>query len=87
MSGTRVMLRAKLHRATVTEADLHYEGSCGIDEGLLEAADMREYEQIDLYNVQNGERFSTPTSSRSRAARERSRSTAPRHARPTWATC
>ncbi len=55
----RVMLRAKLHRATVTEADLHYEGSCGIDEDLLEAADMREYEQIDLYNVQNGARFST----------------------------
>ncbi|MDP1790902.1 MAG: aspartate 1-decarboxylase, partial [Methylibium sp.] len=38
----RVMLRAKLHRATVTEADLHYEGSCGIDAALLEAADMRE---------------------------------------------
>jgi aspartate 1-decarboxylase len=56
---SRVMLRAKLHRATVTEADLHYEGSCGIDEDLLEAADMREYEQIELYNVNNGERFST----------------------------
>jgi aspartate 1-decarboxylase len=55
----RVMLRAKLHRATVTEADLHYEGSCGIAEDLLEAADMREYEQIELYNVNNGERFST----------------------------
>ena len=55
----RMMLRAKLHRATVTEADLHYEGSCGIDEDLLDAADMREYEQIELYNVQNGERFST----------------------------
>jgi aspartate 1-decarboxylase len=53
------MLRAKLHRATVTEADLHYEGSCGIAEDLLEAADMREYEQIELYNVNNGERFST----------------------------
>jgi aspartate 1-decarboxylase len=55
----RMMLRAKLHRATVTEADLHYEGSCGIDEDLLDAADMREYEQIELYNVNNGERFST----------------------------
>jgi aspartate 1-decarboxylase len=55
----RIMLRAKLHRATVTEADLHYEGSCGIDEDLMDAADMREYEAIDLYNVQNGERFST----------------------------
>jgi len=55
----RVMLRAKLHHATVTGADLHYEGSCGIDEALLEAADMREYERIELYNVNNGERFST----------------------------
>ena len=55
----RVMLRAKLHRATVTEADLHYEGSCGIDVDLLEAADMHEFEQIELYNVNNGERFST----------------------------
>jgi aspartate 1-decarboxylase len=55
----RVMLRAKLHRATVTEADLHYEGSCAIDSSLLEAADMREFEQIELYNINNGERFST----------------------------
>jgi aspartate 1-decarboxylase len=55
----RIMLRAKLHRATVTEADLHYEGSCGIDEALLEAADMREFEKIELYNINNGERFST----------------------------
>ena len=56
---TRVMLRAKLHRATVTEADLHYEGSCGIDEDLMDAADMREFEKIELYNVNNGERFAT----------------------------
>ena len=55
----RRMLRSKLHRATVTEADLHYEGSCGIDADLMEAADMREFEQIELYNVHNGERFST----------------------------
>ena len=55
----RMMLRAKLHRATVTEADLHYEGSCGIDEDLLDAADMKEFEQIELYNINNGERFST----------------------------
>jgi aspartate 1-decarboxylase len=53
------MLRAKLHRATVTEADLHYEGSCGIDEDLMDAADMKEFEKIELYNVNNGERFST----------------------------
>lgn len=55
----RIMLRAKLHRATVTQCDLHYEGSCGIDEDLLEAADIREFEKIELYNVNNGERFST----------------------------
>jgi aspartate 1-decarboxylase len=55
----RNMLRAKLHRATVTEADLNYEGSCGIDENLLEAADMKEFEYIELYNINNGERFST----------------------------
>ncbi|WP_374592194.1 aspartate 1-decarboxylase [Aquabacterium sp.] len=55
----RIMLRAKLHRVTVTEADLTYEGSCGIDEDLLDAANMHEYERIDLYNVNNGERFST----------------------------
>ncbi|QWE11160.1 aspartate 1-decarboxylase [Polynucleobacter sp. es-EL-1] len=55
----RIMLLAKLHRAVVTEADLHYEGSCGIDENLLEAADMREFEKIELYNINNGERFST----------------------------
>ncbi len=55
----RMMLRAKLHRATVTEADLHYEGSCGIDATLLEQADMRPYERIELYNINNGERFTT----------------------------
>ena len=55
----RVMLLAKIHRATVTEADLHYEGSCGIDEDLLDAANMREFEKIELYNINNGERFST----------------------------
>ncbi|MES2072383.1 MAG: aspartate 1-decarboxylase [Pseudomonadota bacterium] len=55
----RNMLRAKIHRATVTQCDLHYEGSCGIDENLLDAADIREFEQIELYNINNGERFST----------------------------
>lgn len=55
----RIMLRAKIHRATVTECDLNYEGSCGIDEDLLDAADIREFEKIDIYNVNNGERFST----------------------------
>jgi len=55
----RILLRAKLHRVTVTEADLHYEGSCGIDPDLLDAADMREFERIEIYNVTNGERFDT----------------------------
>jgi aspartate 1-decarboxylase len=55
----RIMLLGKIHRATVTEADLHYEGSCGIDEDLLDAADMHEFEKIELYNINNGERFST----------------------------
>ena len=53
------MLRAKLHRVTVTQCDLHYEGSCGIDTDLLDAADIREFEKIELYNINNGERFST----------------------------
>ena len=55
----RNMLRAKIHRATVTQCDLNYEGSCGIDENLLEAADIREFEKIEIYNVNNGVRFST----------------------------
>ena len=55
----RIMLLAKLHRVIVTEADLNYEGSCGIDEDLLDAAQMREFEKIELYNINNGERFST----------------------------
>ncbi len=56
---TRTMLKSKLHRVHVTHSELHYEGSCAIDEALLEAADIREYEQIQIYNVSNGERFTT----------------------------
>ena len=55
----RTMLKSKIHRVTVTRADLNYEGSCAIDEDLLDAADIREYQQIELYNVTNGERFTT----------------------------
>ena len=55
----RTMLSSKLHRVRVTHAELHYEGSCAIDENLLDAADIREYQQIDIYNVSNGERFTT----------------------------
>jgi len=55
----RTMLKSKIHRATVTHSELGYEGSCAIDEDLLEAADIREYQQVDIYNVSNGERFTT----------------------------
>lgn len=53
------MLKAKIHRATVTQVELDYEGSCAIDEDLLEASGIREYEQIEIYNITSGERFST----------------------------
>ena len=56
---SRVLLRAKLHRATLTGADLHYEGSCGIDQSLLDACDILPGEQIEIYNVTNGARLST----------------------------
>ena len=53
------MLKGKLHRVTVTHSELDYEGSCAIDRHLLETAGIREYEQIEIYNVTNGERFTT----------------------------
>jgi len=55
----RVLLKSKLHRVTVTHSELDYEGSVAIDARLLEAADIREYERIEVYNRANGERFST----------------------------
>ena len=55
----RTMLKSKLHRVTVTQAELHYEGSCAIDEDLLDAADIKEYQQIEIWNVNNGARFTT----------------------------
>lgn len=55
----RTMLKSKLHRAHVTHSELHYEGSCAIDEALLEAANILEFEKIAIYNITNGERFST----------------------------
>ena len=54
-----MMLQAKLHRARLTLADLEYEGSCGIDEVLLDATGMIPNQYIEIYNVSNGERFST----------------------------
>jgi len=53
------LLKAKIHRASVTHAELHYEGSCAIDSRLLDIAGIRENEQVHLYNVSNGERFVT----------------------------
>ena len=53
------MLKSKLHRATVTHSELEYEGSCAIDGKLLEMAGINEYEQIQIYDVTNGERFTT----------------------------
>ena len=53
------LLQAKLHRVRVTQADLDYEGSCGIDAGLLEASGLRVNQYIEIYNIANGERFST----------------------------
>lgn len=53
------MLQAKLHRVRVTRADLHYEGSCGIDEDLLDLSGIREFQHIEIYNVENGERLTT----------------------------
>ncbi len=53
------LLNAKLHRASVTHSELGYEGSCAIDSDILDLAGIREYEQIQIYNVNNGERFTT----------------------------
>ncbi|MCU0734783.1 MAG: aspartate 1-decarboxylase [Methylotetracoccus sp.] len=53
------MLKAKLHRARVTHSELEYEGSCAIDGLLLDRSGIREYEQIQIYNVNNGDRFTT----------------------------
>lgn len=53
------MMKSKLHRATVTSADLHYEGSISIDTDLLERADILPNEQVDILNITNGERFTT----------------------------
>ena len=54
-----IALKAKIHRAVVTHVDVDYEGSLGLDGSLLKAAALRPYEKVDVYNVSNGERFST----------------------------
>jgi len=53
------MLKTKIHSASVTMVELDYEGSCAIDDNLLDASGIREYEQIQIYNINNGQRFTT----------------------------
>lgn len=53
------MLKSKIHRATITEADLNYEGSLTIDKELMDAVDLHPYERVMVYNINNGERFDT----------------------------
>ncbi|MEZ6124295.1 MAG: aspartate 1-decarboxylase [Planctomycetaceae bacterium] len=55
----RTLLKSKIHRAKVTEADLNYEGSITIDSALMEAADIVDFEQVDVYNITNGNRLTT----------------------------
>jgi aspartate 1-decarboxylase len=57
----RTMLKSKIHRCRITDSDLHYVGSITVDEDLLEAADMREFEQVHVVDVDNGARFETYT--------------------------
>ena len=56
-STIRTILKSKIHRASVTHCELHYEGSCAIEGNLLEAADILENEQMHIWNIDNGERF------------------------------
>ena len=56
---TRTMLKSKIHRATVTEANVEYEGSVTIDRDLMDAADLQQYEQVDIWNCTSGNRLST----------------------------
>lgn len=53
------LLKSKIHRATVTRSDLNYEGSCAIDSDLMDAAGIVNHERVEIYNLHNGERFST----------------------------
>ena len=55
----RYLLKSKIHRATVTHCELHYEGSCAIDEDLLDASNIRVNEQVHIWNIDNGERLVT----------------------------
>ncbi len=55
----RTLLKSKIHRVSTTQCELHYEGSCAIDENLLDAANICENEQVHIWNINNGERFIT----------------------------
>ena len=55
----RHLMKSKIHRATITSADLHYEGSLTVDQDLLDAADLVEFEDVQVVNVNNGQRFNT----------------------------
>jgi aspartate 1-decarboxylase len=55
----RHLLKSKIHRATITDSNIHYQGSMTIDLDLMEAADILPFEQINVYNISNGERFET----------------------------
>jgi aspartate 1-decarboxylase len=67
---TRTMLKSKIHRATITDSDLHYVGSITVDPDLLEAADILEHEQVHVVDVDNGARFETYTISGERGSGE-----------------
>ncbi len=56
---TRTLLKSKIHRATVTDSNLHYEGSVTVDRDLMEAADLIPFERVEIYNLTNGNRFAT----------------------------
>src|SRR5215210_6185728 len=66
----RVMLKSKIHRATVSDCDLHYVGSITVDPDLLEAADVREHEQVHVLDIDNGARFETYAIAGERGSRE-----------------
>jgi aspartate 1-decarboxylase len=55
----RSLLKSKIHRATITDADLNYQGSISIDPKLIEAADLVPFEKVEIYNINNGQRFAT----------------------------
>ncbi len=80
------VIKSKIHRVTVTQADLNYVGSITIDEALLEAANVIEGEKVQIMDINNGERFETYTIKGRAQQRLRVPERRPRHARCRWAT-